>query len=280
MSILDALEALRAAPAASREREVAGRALLLELRKICAAGCTWNRAVAGRPPTHAQIPTADRDDVAQAVATKILVRNPLDRLLEGTPSLAEKPDALGALAHRYVGAMVCNYWADRLRQRKRQRAVSIDAEPESGRPAIELAAEDGSAHLGAFAEATAEEGWLLVDRVVRTEIAARPERYRAGSELAWRQIVELCFARATMDAILARDEAITPGSTEIEIGKARDRILSAHYRLRLAMLERGELMHRSGELYAAELELVKETVRTVMMRRQSGPGPASGAREP
>ena len=104
MSILDALEALRAAPAASRERDRAGRALLEELRMLCAAGCTWNRAVAGRPPTYAKIPPADRDDVAQAVATKILVRNPLNRLLEGTPSLAEQPDALSLAGLERIAA--------------------------------------------------------------------------------------------------------------------------------------------------------------------------------
>lgn len=127
----------------------------------------------------------------------------------------------------------------RISRQRRQEVVSSSQEEDSGDGAYRegkiledqsLSPEESFSRRELFGKVMG-----LLEKIAQY-LRDRPNA-RREAELTWRQLKELFFEEQTMDDLLARDEGITPCSTQEEIKQARARVLSNHSRYRKDLRE-------------------------------------------
>jgi DNA-directed RNA polymerase specialized sigma24 family protein len=202
----------------SRERERAAAALRAEVERMAA------HTLRTRNGAKVRIPENDRGDVVGAALVALV-----KRLLpggKGVPVIEKGP----AACQGYLAATLVNHYLSILRKRKAEdvpydeRVVAKVPAPEPG-PEVP-SVEDLRARARAILEPYAQ-------RVIED----RPQRYREGYALTWKQLNELVFEGASIEHILARDEGIGPDASPREFKRARDRIYANHCRFRAHLEE-------------------------------------------
>lgn len=195
----------------------------------------------------------DRDELVARVALKVLQVSPL-------PVVGKSP----AECRRYLSTMLVR--AHIAEYRKRSRLVLPGDD--------KLVAMRGAAPVEEVSQPSTEQ-WVADAKAVLRRVfdrvqSERQERFRAGIETAFTQIIELVFDQVEFNTILKRDEGVDPVTDRDAYVRARNRVFKNHERLRIALRETAEVMEKSQALSKLEGEKLRQAV-MLLFRCQNSP---------
>ena len=206
------------------EREQAWKMLKACLDELAARGLFERRS-----QEKFFIPADERDDVVSCVLLKLVDKR-------GFPETVSEE----AQAKRYLQTMLVNNHISRHRGPSGREVREVDAPGELAAIVDSRAEIAGHLHVS--------EGNQLLERIFAAALAARAERHRPALAAAWRQVKAMVFEGMDMDELLSRDEGVTPTTPTVERIKARDRVLTAHSRLRRDLARALESLVERGVL--------------------------------
>ncbi len=121
-----------------------------------------------------------------------------------------------------------------------------------------------------------EESQGLLHRVVAgMEARARTEAEREKLANTWSQIELLVFDKQDMAVILERDEGCGKDTSQDDLVKARNRVLTQHKRFRERLVHTVDTMEAAGEISGEEADKLRRVVKFFLLRRQTPATPAS-----
>lgn len=196
----------------------------------------------------------EREEMVGRTVVRILERSPV--------SVVGKSDAE---CSKFVETTLVRIFIDEMRKRsgheKRSEVAIDEVESQAGSGMDQADLQDKSR--------------IILDTVMNAMLGrATDDAHRDRLRRTWKQIQLLVFDGADMHAILAQDEGIGPASSEDDRKKARDRVLTAHYRFRKSLAAEIDSMAASGDLDPVSAEFARTSIRAHLNRRQN-PQPAS-----
>jgi hypothetical protein len=201
-----------------------------------------------------------RDDAVQAVLITLLGRPPI-------PVLDQGEGAISA----YLETMLVNWRLTMLRRtgdNPSKRAAEFDVERATGPRTTDRD------RLGDREPAVVASMWELLERAHQKARARRDHRYHEEFDLAWRQVKDLCHEELGMDEILARDEGVGPATPAPEWKRAQDRTLTAHSRLRKALLALAD--DPGDDLTRDDADLLRMVCQLLFRCQKKPGGPSKG----
>lgn len=197
-----------------------------------------------------------RDLAVESVEEKVRRSSPLDVIVSNDPERRGDRALMNRLCDGYLRRMVMNDALNLLRRSSRFTLVDpLEPGVFDRVQAVSPAVETDLGRLRMVLES------LFDNALARVRVSARQ-----ALELAWSQLLELCFGHGSMAAILVRDEGIGPTSSPIEIRRARDRVLQNHSRLRKRLIDVLEAFSRARTWCSFEIAIAEEALHTLFRK--------------
>ncbi|MDY0062631.1 MAG: hypothetical protein RBU45_22660 [Myxococcota bacterium] len=220
-----------------------------------------------------RVPPPDQEELAQQVLLKLL-----DRFALGWRLPADLDEAR---ARSYLQIMLVNFWISILRKRGRETPYLEDPSVEDDAPEHRdrgAAAAQRAQLLDASMDEEEEEpaamvslvaqGMTILEQALAEMLARRRADHREALQQGWQGLTRVCLTPGFGMADLLVEEGLTPQTSPDDAKRIRDRVLHAHHRARLAVLEGLDRLVAAGRLTPAQASLGRETCLLVLRRRQ------------
>jgi hypothetical protein len=236
----------------SARREEAARALVHLLTKL---------AKVSLPEPHTQqvyfIDPADQEEIVDRALVRILEKGSL-------PVVGKSDGQCVVYLKHMLARLVIDLGRAKTREQNRQALIRAEEAPTVFDPEE---AEDRD---------VVEESQELLRKVVAGMGArARTEAEREKLAKTWSQIELLVLDEQDMAVVLERDEGCGKDTSQGDLVRARDRVLTQHKRFRERLARTADAMEAAGELSVEEAGKLRLLVKFFLLRRQTPAGTAS-----